>query len=128
MTVRAALYEQLQQISVLTGIVGTNVYPMTASDTVVAPWCLYRMVTQSPRHTTTQYSISDYEFEVALYGPNYSALDEAASAIEGALGANEFTHSGNRYTSRLMAQRDAYEPEEKNYVITIDLTIQETRT
>jgi len=128
MTARAAIYTRLTEITDLAAIVGTKIYPMAASEKVVAPWCLYRLVTQSPRHTLQAYSNSEYQFEIALYGPDYDALDAASSAIDVALGANQFTYSGNTYTSRLAAQRDDYEPEEQNYVIIIDLTITETRS
>ncbi len=129
MTVRAALYERLKATPDLVAVVGTRIYPLNASDTVEAPWCLYRLVSQEPRHVIDgAYSNSAFEFEIGLFGPSYDQLDTAASALDASLGSNAFEHAGQRYVSHLQTQRDDYEPEEQNFVIFIDLTIQEQRS
>jgi hypothetical protein len=120
-----SLFTLLSADTTLTGLVGTNIFPVEANQRKEDPIIIYWVKSVEP--TDTKENVSDEDWvkgEIMVYSKNYDLMQTISKRVRTILDKYSGTVAGNEISEiRFEDFMDGWEPERKGYVGTSDYLI-----
>jgi hypothetical protein len=120
-----SIYTLLSADTELTGLVGTNIFPVEANQRKEDPIIIYFVKSVEPTDTKQNVSTEDYvKAEIMVYSKNYDLMQTISKRVRTILDKYAGTVAGNEISEiRFEDFMDGWEPERKGYVGTSDYLI-----
>ena len=120
-----SIYTLLSADATLTGLVGTNIFPVEANQRKEDPIIIYYIKSVEP--TDTKENVSDEDWvkaEIMVYSKDYDLMQTISKRVRTILDKCEGTVAGNAISEiRFEDFMDGWEPDRKGYVGTSDYLI-----
>lgn len=120
-----SIYTLLSADATLTGLVGTNIFPVEANQRKEDPIIIYYIKSVEP--TDTKENVSDEDWvkaEIMVYSKDYDLMQTISKRVRTILDKFEGTVAGNAISEiRFEDFMDGWEPDRKGYVGTSDYLI-----
>lgn len=120
-----SIYTLLNADATLTGLVGTNIFPVEANQRKEDPIIIYYIKSVEP--TDTKENVSDEDWvkaEIMVYSKDYDLMQTISKRVRTILDKFEGTVAGNAISEiRFEDFMDGWEPDRKGYVGTSDYLI-----
>jgi hypothetical protein len=120
-----SLFTLLSADTELTGMVGTNIFPVEANQRKEDPIIIYWVKSVEPTDTKENVSNEDWvKGEIMVYSKNYDLMQTISKRVRTILDKYAGTVAGNEISEiRFEDFMDGWEPERKGYVGTSDYLI-----
>jgi hypothetical protein len=120
-----SIYTLLSADTILTGLVGTNIFPVEANQRKEDPIIIYWVKSVEPTDTKENVSNEDWvKGEIMVYSKNYDLMQTISKRVRTILDKYSGTVAGNEISEiRFEDFMDGWEPERKGYVGTSDYLI-----
>jgi hypothetical protein len=120
-----SLFTLLSADTILTGLVGTNIFPVEANQRKEDPIIIYWVKSVEPTDTKENVSNEDWvKGEIMVYSKNYDLMQTISKRVRTILDKYSGTVAGNEISEiRFEDFMDGWEPERKGYVGTSDYLI-----
>ena len=130
MIVGKAIYNILSNVTAVTDIVGTKIYPEIAPQNESQPYIVYSVVSNSPTDTKEENgNVDEATIEVYCFNTNYSTAIDLGVAVRAALERKNGTYGGVQIQSiNYTNEQMDVNPERSIWVAIQDYTVRINNT
>ena len=113
----ASIYTLLSGHAPLVALVGTQMYPVHATQEKKDPMLVYGIIDQDPQHSKDRASLEDWiKVGIEIYAKDYDQMHAIAKEVRAALDRANGTIAGNEISMiTFEGFKDGWEPERESY-------------